>query len=821
MAGNRIESGPAPGRAATIALMLAGVACWLWPIGLGGRMPVGGDAGFFSIGLMAQLRDAIQAGRLPLWNDLWGFGFPALAESQMGVYYPPHWLLYGDLPVEVAYVASLVGHTAFGALGAAWAARRLGASRGGAALAGFAWSTCGFFLIHLPHQWGYTVGSWMPWVWGLAWEVARGHRPGCSARWLAAALAVQTLPGHFQLAFNTQVGGLILAGVGLLAGPVDEGPRRRRRALLLLAAFAAAAPLAAAQLGPTYRLAALASSRRDFEYLSGFAASPIHLVTYLAPGLLHRSPLWRPLAWDPFHTSPEEHLGYVGLVPLLLAMAAARRGARRDPAARALLVVALATLWLGFGPYAPGFDWFRRLPGFSFFRAPARWGLATALATCLLAARGFDEVRSWPRPGRSLARFAAFVVLAPLAWLATFEAGLAATDGPGWPSVIGVARRGMRALPWSGDPDFVAVMARSRRPQTDFRVASALARQGRKNGPGDGPRFDDERWEIYKAEGAAVGPIVVGLLILIPVAARRRGWLGVGLVALTAADLIALGRRRPFDLGPIRPLEAQSPVLARWAAGPRGARTLDLTRNLPMVAGAAPISAYRTLDLPVLEELTAATLDPTTPPARVAAGMRALGASSRLFTPMGGSAEPPGWSRVERIEDHALAGWLLGVDWVAAQGPAAAAFQLRFPDRPAAIAWLVEVDDRPGALDSGRVLDVLGPGAIPMAASRVIPERLEVEVDVPDDGRPRLVIISQLDHPDWQAGWVGGGSVAIGRAFGGWQAIRAVGPGRRTLRLEYRGRDAQIGLAISAVGWACWAASFGIGRIMRDRGRER
>ena len=225
------------------------------------------------------------------------------------------------------------------------------------------------------------------------------------------------------------------------------------------------------------------------------------------------------------------------------------------------------------------------------------------------------------------------------------------------------------------------------------------------------------------------------------------------------------------------------------------------------------------LSFPSVE--SAATLDPRTPPARVAAGMRALGASSRLLTPMGGIAESPGWSRVERINDPALAGWLLGVDWVAANGRSAAAFQLRFPDRPAAIAWLVEVDDRPGALDPGRVLDVLGPGAIPMASRRVIPERLEVEVDVPDDGRPRLVIISQLDHPDWQAGWVGGGSATIGRAFGGWQAIRAVGPGRRMLRLEYRGRDARIGLAISAVGWACWAASLGIGRTRRDRGLRR
>src|SRR5689334_16053949 len=83
--------------------MMAGIAAWLWPIGIGGRMPVGGDVTQFSIGLMDVLSRALKSGRLPIWNDLWGFGFPGLAESQMGVYYPPHLVLYGLFSTEVAY----------------------------------------------------------------------------------------------------------------------------------------------------------------------------------------------------------------------------------------------------------------------------------------------------------------------------------------------------------------------------------------------------------------------------------------------------------------------------------------------------------------------------------------------------------------------------------------------------------------------------------------------------------------------------------------------------------------------------------------------
>ena len=102
--------------------------------------------------------------------------------------------------------------------------------------------------------------------------------------------------------------------------------------MAVVLAVAAVFPLAAIQLWPTARLAGLAGGQRDFEYLSGFAATPFHLVNFVAPGLFHRSPLWRPLVWDPFHTSPEERLAYIGLVPLFLAVHG--HGARIPPRCR-------------------------------------------------------------------------------------------------------------------------------------------------------------------------------------------------------------------------------------------------------------------------------------------------------------------------------------------------------------------------------------------------------------------------------------------------------------------------------------------------------
>src|SRR4051812_18261273 len=66
------------------AFLLVVVIGQLWPMTLLGRQPVGGDATGFFYPLMAYYCRALADRRVPLWNELWGFGFPGLAESQMG-----------------------------------------------------------------------------------------------------------------------------------------------------------------------------------------------------------------------------------------------------------------------------------------------------------------------------------------------------------------------------------------------------------------------------------------------------------------------------------------------------------------------------------------------------------------------------------------------------------------------------------------------------------------------------------------------------------------------------------------------------------------
>ena len=241
----------------------------------------------------------------------------------------------------------------------------------------------------------------------------------------------------------------------------------------------------------------------------------------------------------------------------------------------------------------------------------------------------------------------------------------------------------MRTLPWSRDSDFrdlAALAAIARRRQDDLRVESALARQGRF---ASSRVFAQARPAIYRRELAETAGILLVLLGLAPFTSRRRSF-ATALVVLTAVDLWHLGHHRAFDLGPIRSLAAQSPVLARLAREPRGTRVVDASRNLPMVVGAAPVSAYRTLDLPALESLTSlahAPLEDGSRPedaAAVVAALRATGTGVRVLDPFErpahqgrtpGRAVLAGWAGREEVRDPALAGWLYGTDWVARQGP--------------------------------------------------------------------------------------------------------------------------------------------------------
>src|SRR5881397_63678 len=93
-----------------LGLITLVVLAWFWPMTLLGRRPVGEDIYGLYLPLMSYYGGALRQGRIPLWNEQWNFGVPGLAESQMGVFYPPHLLLYRLWCAADAHALSLILH---------------------------------------------------------------------------------------------------------------------------------------------------------------------------------------------------------------------------------------------------------------------------------------------------------------------------------------------------------------------------------------------------------------------------------------------------------------------------------------------------------------------------------------------------------------------------------------------------------------------------------------------------------------------------------------------------------------------------------------
>ena len=118
-----------------------------------------------------------------------------------------------------------------------------------------------------------------------------------------------------------------------------------------------------------------------------------------------------------------------------------------------------------------------------------------------------------------------------------------------------------------------------------------------------------------------------------------------------------------------------------------------------MSVGAAPISAYRTLDLPAVRILDILSIDSLSDPpikALVRAALRATGTGVRLFDPVESREEQVLGRTVagrQTIEDPALATWLFDAAWVEEQGPWARTFAIWRAEEAPALAWIVAESD--------------------------------------------------------------------------------------------------------------------------------
>ncbi len=393
----------------TLALAVGLTMLFFWPLWNGGGV-IGGDTLTYFYPQKQFLAEQLQAGHIPLWNNRSGFGYPLVAESQTGVFYPPNLLLYRFLNLETAYIASQLGHYVLGFVFTWLYARRMGLHPMGAWLAALVY-IYGWFPPRQCLEWAIVGGCYLP---GVLWFV-EGWLQSSRARPLVGAavcMALQMLSGHFHLAFMTQ---LVVVSYSLLRlwwardGVHAALLQSRKSTLVPFLTVAFGLGLASSQLLPTWELKQQsqrqASESVDFDPAYG-SIPPLYLTQVVASWFYwYSSEISRDVALGEMAkisgtNQVEAHL-YFGLIPLaLVLLMLCWRGLRTISMDR------FALLWLGLGIaaviYATGYlvPVARYVPGFGFFRGPGRYGLITTLAVAFLAARSFqalnDNQRSRP-----------------------------------------------------------------------------------------------------------------------------------------------------------------------------------------------------------------------------------------------------------------------------------------------------------------------------------------------------------------------------------------------------------------------------------------
>ncbi|MEO8608735.1 MAG: YfhO family protein [Chloroflexota bacterium] len=393
---------------------------------------------------------AFLSGHIPLWTPDIFMGVPLLANSQIGVFYPPNWIVT-PFDAPTAITISLLLHVVWAMTGAYRLARAtLNLDQLPALLAAAVFGLGGYLGAKVENINQFQALAWMPWLFLLLHfalvtpTIRQKLRFGLL---LGIGIALQLLAGHPQTVFITAI------GLGVYALSFSPSPllwrggwgvrfRMITRALILLAfAGLIGIILAAPQLIPTLELSR-ASNR------SGGLLPQQAMAFSLNPWIIGRGllPSYDGLIFG-------EYLTYVGIIAMGLAIVGifssspANRMNDLDSPSPLLwrgrpkgvgvrfpwIILLIVGFGLALGLYNPLYWTLASLPGFSFFRVPARWLALFALAAALLAGVGLQSLKI-QRPRWWV--FALIIVLIAGLARASFLADVMAMDviGPAEPT---------------------------------------------------------------------------------------------------------------------------------------------------------------------------------------------------------------------------------------------------------------------------------------------------------------------------------------------------------------------------------------------------
>lgn len=399
-----------------IPIVLFPVLLFIFPI-IEGKALFWGTPGLQFVPWQSLVWDQVSKGMPPLWNPFNGFGAPLLANYQLGLFYPPNWLLFlcyltgGPEIVAWGYSLLVVFHLIIAGAGMATLSATLGLQPFARAVSGVAFGVCSFLVSRNGFFSLVFAAAWLPWI---IWAVSSISAPISAkyrttrSRYLVAIfiITMQLFAGHAQMCWYTA----LLAGAWVITGSLIQGGIKKtvRSVGLLFFVYFVAILLAAIQLIPTaeYLLQSQRSSAVEYETALSYSFWPWRLVSLIAPDFFGNPGTGTYWGYGNYW----EDANYIGVLPLLLALSTItmfRRSKNPDDQEsrqryRPLMIFCWITIpvvfVLALGRNTPVFPFlYDNVPTFSLFNGPTRFMIIFTFCLCLLAGLAADWVK-YPGP---------------------------------------------------------------------------------------------------------------------------------------------------------------------------------------------------------------------------------------------------------------------------------------------------------------------------------------------------------------------------------------------------------------------------------------
>jgi len=370
-------------------------------------------------------RLAFASGQLPLWNPYVYAGFPNLAESESGVFYPGNIFIHMPGDFFHWYSIEVIAHFMVAGLGFYTWMRVKAASKPVAAFLAATYLTTPFLVFHITAMGLFTSIVWLPWYLVLFDTGLKSRHPVRIGLWLALFLGVMLMSGSPQAAFLGSFA-LVLYGIGKIIVQPDGKSRTGMllKSLAVLVPAVIAPVIAAIQIIPTFELTALseraATSSLEFYRIGTWLTVPKLVSLVVFPALEQGGDI------QDYASS----LCFLGVVPFVFAVAGIFMWRERGRKLFPLLFAGIITLVLAFGLNLPIYKYLVLVPPFGMFRYPGRFAFITLTMLLPLAVPGLDYLISPGKTvGEEFGRFRMGIIIGSLVILAAGGVGIALVGG--------------------------------------------------------------------------------------------------------------------------------------------------------------------------------------------------------------------------------------------------------------------------------------------------------------------------------------------------------------------------------------------------------